>query len=276
MDHPAPHTATRDWKLELYEVIFEAETPAGKFFDVALLVLIVLSILAVVLESVESIKAQHGLLLRVAEWIFTVLFTIEYVLRLLAVKRPAVYARSFFGIIDLLAILPSYLSLIFTGSHALVVIRGLRLLRIFRIFKAARYVTEMNSLLRAVAATRAKIAVFLFVVMTLVMIMGSVMYVVEGQTNEGFSSIPRGIYWAIVTVTTVGYGDIAPETPFGQALSAVAMVLGYCMIIIPTGIFSVELAQAKQQGVTTEVCPSCLKSGHAPDAKHCKFCGDRL
>ena len=256
-------------------MIFEAGTPGGKLFDVALLVSIALSVAVVVLESVEPIRRQFGAALLAAEWLFTVLFTLEYVLRLLSVRRPLSYATSFFGVVDLLAVVPTYLSLFVTGTHSLVVVRALRLMRVFRIFKVTQYVTEINSLVRAVRRTRAKITVFLLTVLTLVLILGAAMYVIEAGSDSGFTSIPRGIYWAIVTMTTVGYGDIAPQTPLGQAMAAFAMVLGYSLIIIPTAIFSTELVAASREE-TTLACPSCSREGHESDAAHCKFCGAAL
>jgi len=263
------------WRERMHEVIFEADTPSGKTFDVVLLIAILLSVASVVLESVGSIRERYGTVLRIAEWFFTILFTIEYVARLLCVRRPARYAFSFFGIVDLLAILPTYLSPFVAGSQSLLVIRALRLLRVFRVFKAVRYVGEVTSLVTAIRATRAKITVFLFAVMTIVTIMGALMYVIEGKAS-GFTSIPRGIYWAIVTVTTVGYGDLAPQTVLGQAVAAVAMVMGYSLIIIPTGIFSMELVQAARRSITTQSCPECLREGHDADAAHCKHCGAGL
>jgi len=263
------------WRQQLYELIFEADTPAGKAFDVVLLVAILLSVLSVVLESVSWIREDYGSAIRVAEWVFTILFTVEYVLRLIAVRRPLIYMRSFFGIVDLLAIAPTYLSLFIPGAHSLLVIRALRLLRVFRVFKVARYVSEITALVDAIRATRTKIAVFLAAVLTVVLILGTAMYVIEGEAS-GFKDIPTGMYWAIVTVTTVGYGDIAPQTTVGQALAALAMVLGYSFIIIPTGIFSMELARRVGRELTTQVCPECLGEGHEPDAAHCKHCGSHL
>ncbi len=222
------------WREVLHEVIFEADTRGGKLFDVALLVTIVLSVTAVVLESVASVRSRFGPALRIAEWTFTVLFTIEYVLRLLSVRRPWGYATSFLGVVDLLAVVPTYLSLLVAGTQSLLVIRALRLLRIFRVFKIARYVGEVTALVQAIRGSRAKITVFLLAMLVLVLIMGAMMYVIEGEQG-GFTSIPRSMYWAIVTVTTVGYGDIAPRTTLGQAVAAAAMVIGYSLIIIPTG-----------------------------------------
>lgn len=263
------------WRARLHEIIFEADTPAGKAFDVALLMVILASVAAVMLESIAPIRTAHGTALRAAEWVFTALFTIEYVLRLVCVRRPLAYATSFFGVVDLLAVLPTYVSLVMPGTQALIVVRAVRLLRIFRIFKIARYVHELTALVRAVRATRAKIAVFLFAILSATLVLGTAMYVVEGEAS-GFTSIPRAVYWAIVTVTTVGYGDLAPRTPFGQALAAFAMVLGYSLIIIPTGIFSAELIQAARAGSTTQSCPACSREGHDADATFCKYCGEKL
>jgi voltage-gated potassium channel len=263
------------WREQLHEIIFEADTPAGKAFDVVLLIAILLSVTAVVLDSVASIRARAGTLLRVVEWAFTLLFTVEYLLRLLSVRRPLRYATSFFGIVDLLAVIPTYLSLFVVGAQSLIVIRALRLLRIFRILKIGRYVQELSALVAAIRATRAKITVFLLAVLTSALILGTAMYVVEGESS-GFTSIPRAMYWAIVTVTTVGYGDIAPTTIFGQVLAAAAMVLGYSLIIIPTGIFSVELVRVAGRTISTQACPDCSREGHDADARHCKHCGSEL
>jgi voltage-gated potassium channel len=275
MDRPDDSKPFAPWRKRLHEIIFEADTPAGKAFDVALLVAIFLSILAVMLESVADVRERYGLVLRAAEWFFTILFTIEYVLRLISVRRPLRYATSFFGIVDLLAILPTYLSLFVAGTQSLLVIRSLRLLRVFRVLKVARFLHEITALTTAIRKSRVKITVFLMAVLTIVLIMGSAMYVIEGESS-GFTSIPRGMYWAIVTVTTVGYGDIAPKTVMGQVVAAIAMVLGYSLIIIPTGIFSMALVQAAREKVTTQNCPECLREGHDEDAVYCKFCSTKL
>ena len=267
--HPA------SWRARLHEFIFEADTPAGKAFDVLLLLSIVASVGAVMLESVPEIGARFGDELRVAEWGFTIVFTVEYALRLLSVGRPIRYALSFFGLVDLLAIAPTYLSLFVEGTQSLIVIRALRLLRVFRVFKLARYLGEAEVLLRALHASGRKIAVFLGGVMTVVLIMGTVMYLIEGGEN-GFDSIPAGVYWAIVTLTTVGYGDIAPQTALGRALASCVMIVGYAIIAVPTGIVSVEIARASRQGVSTQACPECSAEGHAPDAVFCKYCAARL
>jgi voltage-gated potassium channel len=263
------------WRVRLHEIIFEADTPAGKAFDIVLILSIVLSVGAVFLESVHRIEQSYGVLLRTIEWFFTILFTIEYILRLVCVTRPLAYTRSFFGVVDLLAILPTYLSLIVPGSHYLLVIRTLRVLRVFRVLKLAQYLREAQLLMRALSASRRKIAVFLFVVCTLVIIIGALMYVIEGE-ERGFTSIPRSMYWAVVTLTTVGYGDIAPQTGIGQALAALVMILGYGIIAVPTGIVTVELSQASAHPVSTQACPACSREGHDADALFCKYCGSGL
>ena len=264
-----------NWRDKLHEIIFEAETPAGKLFDVLLLWAILLSVFAVLVESMSAIRLQYGNTLRIIEWGFTALFSIEYVFRLVCVRRPLSYAKSFFGIVDLLAILPSYISLFVTGAQSLLVIRALRLLRIFRILKLVRFVRESHVLIRALQAARIKIAVFLGGVLCLVLIMGSLMYLVEGEAN-GFTSIPRSIYWAIVTMTTVGYGDITPKTALGQCLSAIVMILGYAIIAVPTGIISVEIAQADHRSSNTRSCSNCSEEGHVVRAVFCHHCGEKL
>lgn len=267
--------ATR-WRAHLHEIIFEAETPAGKAFDLALIVAILLSVLAVVLESVASINARYGTVLRALEWFFTALFTVEYVLRLMCVRHPWRYARTFYATVDLLAIVPTYASLFLPGAvQSLLVIRSLRLLRIFRVLKLARYLMEGGTLMAALRASRIKITVFLGAVLTLDLIIGAIMYLVE-PPESGFTSIPRSMYWTIVTMTTVGYGDIAPTTVLGQFLASFVMVLGYGIIAVPTGIVSVELARVSPASVTTRACPACGVEGHDLDAIHCKFCGGRL
>ncbi len=263
------------WKERLHEVIFEADTPAGKTFDVALLAAIGVSVAVVVVESVPSIRGVHGSALRIAEWGFTILFSVEYILRLISIRRPLRYAISFWGVVDLLAVMPTYLGLFVDSAHALLVIRALRLLRIFRIFRAAAFSNELGLLVHAVKASRAKITVFLLTVLTIVLILGAAVYAIEGP-EHGFESIPTGIYWAVVTITTVGYGDIAPETVPGRFIAALAMVLGYSLIIIPTGIFSIELARSAEKRMTTQCCPGCAREGHDRDASHCKYCGGRL
>ena len=264
------------WRAHVHEVVFEADTPAGRAFDLLLFVSIVASVTAVLLESVESIRVEHGALLRAIEWFFTGLFTVEYVVRLVVIGRPWRYAISTFGLIDLLAILPTYLSLVFVGSQSLLVIRALRLLRVFRVLKMVHFVGEAAALRQAIRASARKIVVFISFVLTVVLIMGAVMYLVEGEAN-GFVSIPQSMYWAIVTMTTVGYGDIAPQTVLGKALASMLMIMGYGVIAVPTGIVTVELGRAgRATRVSTQSCPSCAAEGHDPDARHCKYCGEEL
>jgi voltage-gated potassium channel len=273
-EHP-PHIDPRREKL--HEVIFEADTPIGKLFDIALLVLIVLSILLVMLESIDSFQASHRRILVIFEWILTVIFSIEYILRLWAVYSPWKYARSFFGIIDLLAILPTYIAFFFGGAQAFLVIRALRLMRIFRILKLGHFLSEGQYIASALRASITKITVFLFFISILVTILGAVMYLIEGGTNIGFANIPSSIYWAIVTLTTVGYGDITPVTVVGKMLSAVVMVLGYAIIAVPTGIVTGELIkQARETRNNTQACRYCGREGHDDDAKYCKYCGKLL
>jgi voltage-gated potassium channel len=262
-------------RAKLHEIIFEADTPAGKAFDLALLLLIILSVIAVMLESTNTIEGRFGSQLRTFEWIVTILFTIEYLLRLYCVGKPARYARSFFGIVDLLAILPTYLSVLIPGAQSLLVIRALRLLRVFRVLKLAHFVGEASELSAALRASARKIIVFLGTVLTIVVIVGSMMYLIEGQEN-GFTSIPVSIYWAIVTMTTVGYGDIAPQTALGKILASAIMILGYGIIAVPTGIVSVELAGVTRRRITTQACPECGAGGHDGDAVHCKYCGAKI
>lgn len=265
--------ADQAWRASLHGVIFAAETRAGRTFDVILLIAIIGSVIAVSLETVPSIAAPYARALLIAEWVFTLLFTVEYVVRLVCVRRPLRYATSFWGVVDLLAILPTYLSLLFPGAQGLLVIRGLRLLRVFRIMKLARYVGEATVLRDALVASRPKITVFLFAVLMLVVVMGAVMYLVEGPEN-GFTSIPIGMYWAIVTLTTVGFGDITPHTPLGQLIASVLMVCGYGIIAVPTGIVTAELTRGTvTKPVSARACHACGRDGHDADAEFCKFCG---
>lgn len=262
-------------RARLHEIIFEADTPAGKAFDVALLVFILASVVAVMLESVASVRDEHGTALRAFEWVITVLFTLEYGLRLYCVGRPLAYAFSFYGIVDLLAILPTYLSVVFTGAQSLLVIRALRLLRAFRVLKLVHFVGEATELRVALRASARKIIVFLGAVVTIVLIVGAIMYLIEGE-ESGFTSIPQGMYWAVVTMTTVGYGDIAPQTVPGKLLASLIMILGYGIIAVPTGIVSVEMTAARGKAVSTQACPRCASEGHDPGAKFCKNCGSAL
>ncbi len=264
------------WKVKMHEVIFEADTPSGKFFDVLLLWAILISVLAVMLETVESISQNHGTLLVILEWAFTILFSIEYVLRLISVGKPMKYALSFMGIVDLLSILPTYLSFFLVGSQYLLVIRTIRLLRVFRILKLTRYVSEAQALKSALKASAVKITVFIGGVIVLVLILGCLMYIIEGP-EHGFTSIPTSMYWTIVTITTVGYGDIAPSTTLGQTIASAIMLIGYGIIAVPTGIVTVQFARSKsKEQLTTQACPECSKEGHDLDAKYCKYCGESL
>jgi Kef-type K+ transport systems, predicted NAD-binding component len=244
-------------------------------FDIILLTIILLSVAAVSVESVPELQARYGATLRALEWLFTALFSIEYVLRLISARNPVRYAFSFFGIVDLVAVLPSYCSLFLPGSQSFLVIRVLRLLRIFRILKLGAYLAEARVLKEALQASRPKITVFLTAVLSVVVVVGAVMYLIEGNAS-GFTSIPRSMYWAIVTMTTVGYGDITPRTPFGQTVAAILMILGYGIIAVPTGIVSVELANATRHQYGTRTCPTCQLARHDGDARHCKRCGTAL
>lgn len=264
--------AVSSLRHRVYQTIFEAETPAGKLFDVLLLVAIVGSIAAVVLESVESVEQMYGPQLDLIEWLFTALFTVEYLVRLWASPRPHRYAFSFFGAVDLFAILPSYLSFFFTSTQSLVVIRGLRLLRVFRVLKLGRYLGEGEILLKALAASRFKITIFVGSVLSGVLIVGTTIFMIEGP-EHGFNNIPEGMYWAIVTLTTVGYGDLAPATPLGRLLASVVMILGYGVIAVPTGIVSAEIAVAGREHFNSRHCSGCQLEGHAPDAEFCRRCG---
>jgi len=265
------------WKYRLYEIIYEADTNAGKIFDVILLIAILASILLVMLESIESFDVKYHTFLNISEWIITILFSIEYILRIISIKKPLKYIFSFYGIIDLLSTIPKYLSLLFIGSHHLAALRALRLLRVFRILKLARYVGAANRLSVALKASKAKIAVFLFFVMILCIILGTIMYMVEGEEN-GFTSIPTSVYWAIVTLTTVGYGDIAPHTPFGQFIASIIMILGYGIIAIPTGIVTSEMTKTNLNAIdtNTQSCSNCAREKHKDDAEYCYNCGHKL
>ena len=264
------------WRLKLFSVIFESDTRAGRLFDTVLIAAILMSIAVVLADSVESVATRHGRSLQLLEWFFTLLFTAEYIGRLLSVRHPLLYARSFFGIIDLLAILPTYFVLLVPEAHALIDIRILRLLRVFRIFKLVEFFSEFNALGAALAASRRKIMIFLFVVVMIVVLMGTLMYVVEGP-QHGFTSIPAGIYWAIVTLTTVGYGDLTPRTDLGRFLAALMMLLGWGIIAVPTGIVSSEMtARHLALRVRERACRACGSKRHESDAKFCKDCGAPL
>jgi len=268
----------KNWRSRLHEIIYEADTPAGKLFDIILLIVILASIVLVMAESVKEIDAKYHAFLNAAEWVITILFTLEYIARIITVNKPIKYITSFYGIIDLLSTIPKYLSLIFVGTHSLVALRALRLLRIFRILKLARFIGESTNLIRALKASRAKILVFLSFVLILCIILGTLMYLVEGNQDSGFTSIPRSVYWAIVTLTTVGYGDIAPVTPIGQLIAAIVMLLGYAIIAIPTGIVSSEMTKVNKRKIdtSTQSCPNCLAEKHKDKAEFCYNCGNEL
>ena len=264
-----------NYKSKIHEIIFEADTPSGKLFDIILLFSISVSVLAVSLESVDSIDHVYGNELYVIEWLFTILFSIEYLLRLYSVMKPVKYATSFFGIVDLVSILPSFIGLIFplAGFQSLLVLRALRLLRIFRIFKLTRYLGEANALSQAIIQSKNRIIVFLSTIVVLSFITGAGMYLVEGPSN-GFTSIPQSVYWAITTLTSTGYGDTVPQTPLGKMLAIFIMVMGYSLIIVPTGIITNQLVRSTE--ISTQACPFCSKDGHDSNAKHCKYCGTEL
>jgi voltage-gated potassium channel len=269
------------FQARLYQIIFETDTPAGKRFDVWLLVMILASVITVFLESIPTLNQQYLQLFKALEWVFTVFFTIEYLLRIYCSFRPITYVRSFYGVIDLLSILPTYLSLIIPGSQVGAVIRVLRLLRVFRVFKLHNFLNQGDLISKALLQSRRKIAVFLYAVFLMVIVIGSFMYLIEsnGPAADKFDSIPRSIYWAIVTITTVGYGDISPATTLGQFVAALVMVAGYAIIAVPTGIVSAELMTVNRQNnanAKVKVCLNCREEGHDEDAKHCKICGGRL
>lgn len=264
------------WRERAYIIVFEADTRAGRLFDLTLIWLIIASLAAVMLDSVAAIHAQYGDVLQVLEWLFTGLFTAEYLLRLSCVRHPWRYARSFYGVVDLLAIIPTYLALLAPGLHALIDVRILRLLRVFRILKLAEYLDEYGALGRALLASRRKIMVFISVVLMVVVVMGTVMYVVEGP-EHGFTSIPVSIYWAITTMTTVGFGDITPKTDLGRLIASLMMLLGWGTLAVPTGIVSAEFtAQRIGPDPTTRSCPECLSEGHLPSSRYCRDCGSEL
>lgn len=264
------------WRENMNDVIFGAETKAGRVFDVVLIISILLSVIVVMLDSVESIQQHHAELLYYLEWGFTILFTVEYILRLICVRRPWLYMRSFFGIVDLVSIIPTYFSLMIPTAKYLLTFRVLRLLRIFRILKLSEYMGEAHVLMDALHNSSRKVMVFLYTVLTLVIVFGSLMYVIEGSDN-GFTSIPKSIYWAIVTLTTVGYGDISPQSPLGQTIASMIMILGYGIIAVPTGIYSAELVKTyKDSDIRNDACPDCGRIGHDWDAEFCKFCGHEL
>ncbi len=265
------------FRQKIYEIIFEAETPKGKTFDITLILLVIFSIIVVILESVESLQAKYLKTFLTLEWILTIIFSIEYILRIYCVSKPFKYIFSFYGLVDIFSIIPTYLSVLVPGAQSMLVIRALRLLRIFRVLKLSRYANAGNFLSQALIKSRPKIIVFLGAIVTLVCIMGTMMYIIEGKEN-GFSSIPKGIYWAIVTMTTVGYGDISPNTPLGQFFASMLMIAGYGIIAVPTGIVTSEMTQAQmsQKKLYTKACRSCTKEEHDFGAAFCNHCGTAL
>lgn len=268
---------SKSWREKLFTVIFESDTRAGRQFDLALLLLITLSVVLVMAQSIPSVHEQYGDLLYNLEWILTIIFTVEYFLRILSVKQPIRYITSFYGWIDLLSILPTYLSLFLPGTHFLMAIRALRLMRIFRILKLSQFVREGTTIILALKASAQRIFIFLSFVLLLSIILGAIIYVVESGRNDKFTSIPQSIYWAIVTITTVGYGDISPITPMGKVVASLIMLLGYAILAVPTGIVTVELSKAaRHQEPKAQACPNCSREGHDPDASFCKYCGHAL
>lgn len=271
-----PGKPVSGWRLRLYTIIFEADTRAGRLFDKTLVVAILLSVAVVMADSVQSLHARNFLTFQTLEWLFTAIFTLEYLARLACVRHPWRYARSFYGVVDLIAVLPTYLALLFPEVHALIDVRVLRLLRVFRIFKLTAYLSEYQSLGRALLASRRKIMVFLSAVLMIVLVMGTLMYVVEGPEN-GFTSVPTSVYWAITTMTTVGFGDITPKTDLGRLISSVMMLLGWGTLAVPTGIVTAEMtAQRATPAPTTRTCHECLTEGHLPEARYCFHCGAAL
>jgi voltage-gated potassium channel len=270
-------TRVENWRHSLYQIVYQANTPAGKGFDIALIILILASVLTIMLDSIAEINREYGHALYVAEWFFTVLFTIEYVLRIFCIHKPLKYIGSFYGIIDLLSIIPSYLGLFLPGAHYLLVIRILRVLRVFRVLKLVRFINQANLLVNALLASRLKIGIFMFTITTLLIVFGSAMYVIEGPEN-GFTNIPISIYWSVVTLTTVGFGDITPKTDLGRAVSAAVMIIGYAIIAVPTGIFTAELSREmkRQDKAGQRACPRCRNPGHQTDANYCRICGAEL
>ncbi len=269
---------SKRWREKVHEIIYEADTPAGKIFDILLLIVILISIALVMLESVESIEAKYTSLLNSSEWVITILFSLEYILRIVSVKKPKAYIFSFYGIIDLLSTIPKYLSLFILGTHSLIALRALRLLRVFRILKLTRFIGESANFGKALKRSRAKIAVFISFVMVLCIILGTVMYLIESNQDSGFTSIPRSVYWAIVTLTTVGYGDIAPITALGQFIASLIMILGYGIIAVPTGIVTSEMTKSEEKLIpkNTQACVNCNEAYHQDKAVFCHKCGHNI
>ena len=272
MNHPNSESK-HALKSKLHEIIFETDTKAGKIFDIALLWSILISVVVVMMESVESLKFEYGTYFTFIEWGFTLIFLLEYIARVFSIRKPLKYIFSFYGIVDLLAILPTFLGLYFVGTHSLSVIRSLRLIRVFRVLRLGRFLSETQGLKTALIASKQKIIVFLFAVMSVTIILGTLMYLIESK-EAGFTSIPRSIYWAVVTLTTVGYGDIAPQTVLGQMVASFIMIIGYGIIAVPTGIVGAEIS--KSSAVSSRSCVHCSQEGHDLDAVYCKHCGQPL
>ena len=268
----------RKWKEKLHEIIYEADTPAGKLFDIILLIVILLSVVLVMLESIGSIESKYANILDILEWVITILFSVEYIARIISVKSPKSYVFSFYGIIDFLSIIPKYISLFILGTNSLLALRALRLLRVFRILKLTRFIGESANFGKALKRSRAKIAVFITFVIVLCIILGTIMYLVENEHDSGFTSIPRSVYWAIVTLTTVGYGDIAPITSLGQFIASMIMILGYGIIAIPTGIVTSEMTKNEKDLIpnNTQNCTNCSEDYHQDNAKFCHKCGNNI
>jgi voltage-gated potassium channel len=279
MENGNLNNSRKSWKRKLHETLYEADTPSGEIFNIALFIVIIASIVFVMLESIGTVDAEYHDFLNTAEWVITILFSLEYIARVITVKKPFKYIFSFFGIIDLLSTIPKYLSFfLIGGAHSLVALRALRLLRIFRILKLARYIGESTNLTRALKASRAKLSVFILFVFILCIILGTIMYLIESRQDSGFTSIPRSIYWAIVTLTTVGYGDIAPVSALGQLISSFIMLMGYAIIAVPTGIVSSEIINTNRHNVSTntQACPYCMANSHKDSAEFCYNCGNKL
>ncbi len=270
-----PQYPIAPWRRRIHDIIFEADTRAGRTFDLVLLVSILASVAVLLIESVQAVQVKHFRTFYLLEWTFTLLFTLEFVFRLFAVRKPWRYVRSFYGVVDLLAILPTYISLLLPGAQGLAVVRILRMLRVFRILKLSAYLAESSELWQAMIASRRKITIFLFTVSTIVVIVGALMHLVEGPAS-GFTDIPTSVYWAVVTLTTVGYGDVAPITPLGRFLAVLVMLLGYGVIAVPTGIVTSELTRTAREPVTNTACPDCGAEGHRPDALFCRKCAAKL
>jgi voltage-gated potassium channel len=267
---------TNSWRKRIHEIIYEADTKAGKNFDILLLITIIISVILVVLESVETINLKYSVFLNLCEWVITILFSLEYIMRIICVKKPLKYIFSFYGIIDLLSTIPKYISLFIVGTQPIATLRALRLMRVFKILKMNRFIGASTNFRRLLIASRAKIIVFLLFIIILSIILGTIMYLIEGNLDNGFENIPKSIYWAIVTLTTVGYGDIVPSTTLGQVFSSLIMILGYSIIAIGIVTSNMSLAQRKELKLNTQSCSNCLENIHTDNAKFCSKCGESL